>query len=87
LVRRYWTRAPASSRPYSKVSPFNEKAVGDLSDWQTYRGPTRDYDETVYNVVPYGDEFEEDHEAERDIDGAIETERSPRSESRQIPVP
>jgi hypothetical protein len=37
-------------------SPFTEKAMADLADWQTYRGPTRDYDETVYNVVPYGDE-------------------------------
>ena len=44
------------SAPVEEVSPFNEKAVGELSDWQTYRGPTRDYDETVYNVVPYGDE-------------------------------
>jgi Domain of unknown function (DUF4432) len=30
--------------------------VSGLRDWQTYRAPTRDYDETVYNVVPYGDE-------------------------------
>jgi Domain of unknown function (DUF4432) len=44
------------SAPVQQVSPFNEKAVADLDDWQTYRGPTRDYDETVYNVVPYGDE-------------------------------
>jgi len=27
-----------------------------LSHWRTYGPPTRDYDETVYNVVPYGDE-------------------------------
>lgn len=38
-----------------QVSPFNDKAKADLGDWQTYRGPTRDYDETVYNVVPYAD--------------------------------
>jgi len=38
-----------------QVSPFNDKAKADLGDWQTYRAPTRDYDETVYNVVPYGD--------------------------------
>ena len=44
------------SAPVQQVSPFNEKAMADLADWQTYRGPTRDYDETVYNVVPYGDE-------------------------------
>ena len=38
-----------------QVSPFNDKAKTDLADWQTYRAPTKDYDETVYNVVPYGD--------------------------------
>jgi hypothetical protein len=38
-----------------QVSPFNDKAKGDLGDWQAYRAPTKDYDETVYNVVPYGD--------------------------------
>ncbi|MEE4132790.1 aldose 1-epimerase family protein [Pseudomonas viridiflava] len=42
--------------PVKQVSPFNEKAKGDLGDWQTYRGPTPDYDETVYNIVPYGDD-------------------------------
>jgi len=41
--------------PVKQVSPFNDKAKADLADWQTYRGPTRDYDETVYNVVPYSD--------------------------------
>lgn len=41
--------------PVKQVSPFNDKARADLADWQTYRGPTRDYDETVYNVVPYAD--------------------------------
>jgi hypothetical protein len=41
--------------PVKQVSPFNDKAKGDLPDWQTYRAPTKDYDETVYNVVPYGD--------------------------------
>jgi hypothetical protein len=38
------------------VSPFNERAGGEVTDWQKYREPTRDYDETVFNVVPYGDE-------------------------------
>lgn len=41
--------------PVKQVSPFNAKAKVDLGDWQTYRGPTADYDETVYNVVPYAD--------------------------------
>jgi hypothetical protein len=42
--------------PVKQVSPFNDKAKADLSSWDTYRGPTRDYDETVYNVVPYADD-------------------------------
>ncbi|PMY59427.1 DUF4432 domain-containing protein, partial [Pseudomonas sp. FW126-L8] len=41
--------------PVKQVSPFNDKAKGDLPDWQTYRAPTKDYAETVYNVVPYAD--------------------------------
>ncbi|SFB55695.1 aldose 1-epimerase family protein [Azotobacter beijerinckii] len=41
--------------PVKQVSPFNAKARGDLANWQTYRGPTKDYDETVYNLIPYGD--------------------------------
>jgi hypothetical protein len=44
------------SAPVQQVSPFNDKAAGDFTDWQTYREPTRDYDETVYNIVPYGNE-------------------------------
>jgi hypothetical protein len=39
-----------------QVSPFNERAAAELDGWQTYQGPTRNYGETVYNVVPYGDE-------------------------------
>jgi hypothetical protein len=41
--------------PVKQVSPFNDKAKGDLPEWQTYRAPTQNYDETVYNVVPYAD--------------------------------
>ncbi len=41
--------------PVRQVSPFNERARGELAEWQSYRGPTVDYDETVYNLIPYGD--------------------------------
>jgi outer membrane protein OmpA-like peptidoglycan-associated protein len=44
------------SAPVQQVSPFNDRAAPELSDYQTYKPPTRDYDETVFNVVPYGDE-------------------------------
>jgi hypothetical protein len=44
------------SAPVQQVSPFNERAAPELSEYQTYKPPTRDYDETVFNIVPYGDE-------------------------------
>jgi hypothetical protein len=44
------------SAPVREISPFNDRAALSMADWQTYQGPTRDYDETVYNVMPYGDE-------------------------------
>jgi hypothetical protein len=44
------------SAPVQQVSPFNDRAAPELSDYQSYKPPTRDYDETVFNVVPYGDD-------------------------------
>lgn len=41
--------------PAKDVSPFNEYAKKGLKDWQTYLGPTKGYDETVYNIVPLAD--------------------------------
>jgi hypothetical protein len=41
--------------PVKQVSPFNERARGELDEWQSYRAPTEGYDETVYNLIPYGD--------------------------------
>jgi hypothetical protein len=46
------------SAPVKEVSPFNQKAAEGMDEWQTYGPPTRNYDETVYNVVPYGDELD-----------------------------
>ncbi len=39
----------------SEISPFNTYANKGLSDWQTYQGPTKDYDEMVYNLKPVAD--------------------------------
>ncbi|HEX6566944.1 MAG TPA: aldose 1-epimerase family protein [Chthoniobacterales bacterium] len=44
------------SAPVQQVSPFNNRAISELTDYQVYKPPTRDYDETVFNIVPYGDE-------------------------------
>jgi hypothetical protein len=59
------------SAPVQQVSPFNERAAGELAEWQTYGAPARDYDETVFNVVPYGNENGDTlailHNAARDL--------------------
>jgi hypothetical protein len=39
--------------PVKQLTPFNEYAAKDMATWTTYRGPTQDYDEQVYNVVPF----------------------------------
>ncbi len=39
----------------SEVSPFNDYAKDGLKDWQTYLGPTKGYDEMVFNFKPIGD--------------------------------
>jgi hypothetical protein len=41
--------------PVKMVAPFNDDAARDVDTWTTYLGPTRDYGEQVYNVVPYAD--------------------------------
>ena len=39
----------------SEISPFNDYAKDGLKDWHTYLGPTKDYDEMVFNLKPIGD--------------------------------
>lgn len=41
--------------PVKEVSPFNEYAATGLKNWQTYLGPTKNFDEMVYNIFPYAD--------------------------------
>lgn len=42
--------------PVKEISPFNDYAVKGIKTWQTYLGPTKDFDEMVFNVYPYGDQ-------------------------------
>ena len=42
--------------PVKQVTPFDDYAAKDMATWTTYRGPTKDYGEQVYLVVPYADE-------------------------------
>jgi hypothetical protein len=39
----------------AEISPFNQYAEQGLENWQTYLGPTKDYDEMVFNLKPIGD--------------------------------
>lgn len=40
----------------SEISPFNDYAQAGLKSWQTYLGPTKGFDEMVFNLKPIGDE-------------------------------
>jgi uncharacterized protein DUF4432 len=39
--------------PVKQVTPFNDYAAKDIATWTTYLGPTHNYGEQVYNVIPY----------------------------------
>ena len=41
--------------PVKEISPFNDYAIKGLKNWQTYLGPTRNFDEMVFNIYPYAD--------------------------------
>lgn len=41
--------------PVSEVSPFNDYAVKGLDTWKTYLGPTKGFDEMVFNLKPSAD--------------------------------
>ncbi|RKS87734.1 uncharacterized protein DUF4432 [Orbus hercynius] len=41
--------------PVKEISPFNDYAKQGLKDWQTYLGPTKGFDEMVFNIYPYAD--------------------------------
>lgn len=43
------------SAPIKQISPFNDYAKAGLKGWHTYQGPTKDFDEMVFNIVPLAD--------------------------------
>lgn len=38
-----------------QVTPFDDYAAKDMKTWTTYLGPTKNYGEQVYNVIPHAD--------------------------------
>ncbi|VEA65901.1 Uncharacterised protein [Serratia plymuthica] len=43
------------SAPIKEISPFNDYAKAGLKGWATYQGPTKGFDEMVFNILPYAD--------------------------------
>ncbi|MDW8847318.1 aldose 1-epimerase family protein [Erwinia sp. MMLR14_017] len=41
--------------PMASISPFNDYAKAGLKTWQTFAGPTKGYDEMVFNIKPLSD--------------------------------
>ncbi|UXN07923.1 aldose 1-epimerase family protein [Bartonella sp. HY761] len=41
--------------PMTKISPFNDYAKAGLKTWQDFAGPTKDFDEMVFNIEPLAD--------------------------------
>lgn len=42
--------------PMASISPFNDYAKAGLKTWQTYAGPTKGFDEMVFNIKPLSDQ-------------------------------
>lgn len=43
------------SAPIKEISPFNGYAKSGLKNWASYQGPTKGFDEMVFNILPYAD--------------------------------
>ncbi|MEL9736822.1 DUF4432 family protein, partial [Escherichia coli] len=70
--------------PMSAISPFNDYAKGGLKSWQTYAGPTKGFDEMVFNIQPLAGE---DHQTlAAVVNKAGDKGASIQFDTRQLPV-
>ncbi|WP_312055688.1 aldose 1-epimerase family protein [Pantoea brenneri] len=70
--------------PMSGISPFNDYAKAGLQTWQTYQGPTKDFDEMVFNVKPLADDNHQSVAAV--VNKAGNSGASIQFDTRQLPV-
>ena len=70
--------------PMSSISPFNDYAKSGLKTWQTYQGPTKDFDEMVFNIQPLADENHQTLAAV--VNKAGDKGASIQFDTRQLPV-
>ena len=70
--------------PMSSISPFNDYAKEGLKRWQTYAGPTKGFDEMVFNIQPLAGE---DHQTlAAVVNRAGDKGASIQFDTRQLPV-
>lgn len=70
--------------PISSISPFNDYAKEGLKTWQTYAGPTKGFDEMVFNIQPLAGE---DHQTlAAVVNRAGDKGASIQFDTRQLPV-
>lgn len=70
--------------PVASVSPFNDYAKAGVNDWQTYAGPTKGFDEMVFNLKPLADNNHETLAAV--VNKAGDKGASIQFDTRQLPV-
>ncbi len=70
--------------PAASVSPFNDYAKAGLNDWQTYAGPTKGFDEMVFNITPLADKDRQTLAAV--VNKAGDKGASIQFDTRQLPV-
>jgi len=70
--------------PISSISPFNDYAKDGLKTWQTFAGPTKNFDEMVFNIQPLAGE---DHQTlAAVVNKAGDNGASIQFDTRQLPV-
>ena len=69
---------------HPSISPFNDYAKSGLKTWQTYQGPTKDFDEMVFNIQPLADENHQTLAAV--VNKAGDKGASIQFDTRQLPV-
>ena len=70
--------------PIASISPFNDYAKAGLKTWQTYAGPTKGFDEMVFNMQPLADENHQTLAAV--VNKAGDKGASIQFDTRQLPV-
>ena len=70
--------------PAASISPFNDYAKAGLKTWQTYAGPTKGFDEMVFNIQPLADDNHQTLAAV--VNKAGDKGASIQFDTRQLPV-